>query len=404
MKFFISGLGLDIGGGRTVGLNVLRSLPQVDRENRYCLVFPQGCGYEDVPLSENCELKVVKVNPKPIHRPYLDHCWLPNLCRRWGADAALSMSNFGPWRMPCPHLVGVHVPHFFYPDNPLWRFRTDWLWLKLRAGRSYFQHQVKRVDGFCVLTDVLADRLHRLYGVPRRRIAVIPNAVASEVSSPLQECAGIDEKMMRHEHRLKLCYVAPFYAHKNHGVLIPAMKILREEYGIEDTVVFITVKEDGDRGEPGFLKKLGRAGLERQIVNLGFLPLAATSRVYARCHGLLMPTLLECFSNTYVEAMHFELPILTSDMDFAKIVCGEGALYFDPMDPRAVARAIKEFHDRPGLRRVLQREGKRRLKELGITWEEVTRRYVDTLHRAAEGRNLQDKDSHEADYSIVQNR
>jgi hypothetical protein len=42
---------------------------------------------------------------------------------------------------------------------------------------------------------------------------------------------------------------------------------------------------------------------------------------YKATQALLLPTLLESFSGTYIEAMHFERPIFTSNLDFAKEVC-----------------------------------------------------------------------------------
>ena len=54
-----------------------------------------------------------------------------------------------------------------------------------------------------------------------------------------------------------------------------------------------------------------------------------------------MPTLLESFSGTYVESMYFEKPILTSDLDFAKEICGNGAIYFNPFNTQEQLDAIK---------------------------------------------------------------
>jgi glycosyltransferase involved in cell wall biosynthesis len=46
--------------------------------------------------------------------------------------------------------------------------------------------------------------------------------------------------------------------------------------------------------------------------------------------------------------MHLGTPILTSDLDFAREVCGEAAVYFSPWDPDAMATAIERLRDEPG--------------------------------------------------------
>ena len=68
---------------------------------------------------------------------------------------------------------------------------------------------------------------------------------------------------------------------------------------------------------------------------------------------MLLPTLLECFSANYVEAMAMRRPIVTTDLGFAHTVCGEAALYFQPMNPRAALaqldRALRSSHTRERL-------------------------------------------------------
>lgn len=383
MKFFISGLGLDVGGGRTVGTNVVRSLPLVDPDNRYRLVFPRGCGYEGLDTEPNCELELVDLNPKFMRRVALDHCFLPGRCRDWKADAALSMSNFGPWKMPCPHLLGVHLPHLLYPDSPALAKLPRKIRAKLALQKAYFTRQARHMDEFCVLSPPLAQRLQRYFGIAPEKIHVIPNAVATEMGAQAAPRPDLENKLSLTSAGFRFCYVAPYYAHKNHDVLIPTMKVLREELEGIDASVLITVDEKNNAGAREFMRKVRDAGLDRAIINTGRLPLDEVPHVYDRSHALFMPTQLECFSNTYVEAMHFGLPILTSDMDFAHAVCGDAAIYFDSEDPHDMARSMKRIMEDSSLRVRMGREGGQRLNRMDVSWKEVTRMYVNALLEAA---------------------
>jgi glycosyltransferase involved in cell wall biosynthesis len=60
---------------------------------------------------------------------------------------------------------------------------------------------------------------------------------------------------------------------------------------------------------------------------------------------LFLPTLLESFGNIYLEAMSLGVPILTSDRDFARWVCGESALFFDPLSAYSIVESIKNLSD-----------------------------------------------------------
>jgi glycosyltransferase involved in cell wall biosynthesis len=93
---------------------------------------------------------------------------------------------------------------------------------------------------------------------------------------------------------------------------------------------------------------------------------------------------METFSFTYDEAMHFGLPILTSDRDFARERCQDAALYFDPLDADSVARAMAQVMDDEGLRNRLAANGKR-LLEKAPSWDDIAGRFVDVLERVAAG-------------------
>ena len=69
-------------------------------------------------------------------------------------------------------------------------------------------------------------------------------------------------------------------------------------------------------------------------------------KLYNQADAMFLPTLLETFSASYPEAMKMERPILTSDLDFAKDICGDAALYFNPLDSYDIANKIKTINDR----------------------------------------------------------
>ena len=385
MRFVINGLGLVSGGGLTVGLNVVRCLSKVDRENQYLLVFPPGVGYEDIPLGENCRMMPIGEGLlKHVKRLYVDHVQLPRVCREFRADALFSMSNFGPRKTPCPQMVGIHRPHLAYPESVVWSYMPLKQRLFARSLGPYFAWASRNVSVFCVLTDVIGKRLQRIYQIPETKIRVIPNAISQDTFARDGHCPQIQERLAPHDGCLKLCYVALGYVHKNHKILIDAMRILRRDLGIRNVTLITTIEAGDSTQAPAFLEAIEGEDLKDCIVNLGRVPFENVPAVYANSDAILMPTLLEAYSISYIEAMYFGLPILTSDMDFAHAVCDNAALYFDPMDATDVARAIAQLHEDESLRCDLVERGCKRLSLVTPSWEEVTRRYVAALHETAE--------------------
>tara|TARA_Y100001972_G_scaffold127579_1_gene184863 strand:- start:10968 stop:11282 length:315 start_codon:yes stop_codon:yes gene_type:complete len=78
---------------------------------------------------------------------------------------------------------------------------------------------------------------------------------------------------------------------------------------------------------------------------------------------MLLPTKLETFSANYLEAMATNRLIITSNKDFARDVCGNGALYFEPDRPSECARQIADAISNPAQCQELLRRGRERLDQ-----------------------------------------
>ena len=101
---------------------------------------------------------------------------------------------------------------------------------------------------------------------------------------------------------------------------------------------------------------------KENIINLGPVESKFCPYIYQQADALFLPTLLESFTASYPEAMKMKLPILTSNYSFAKDICGDAALYFDPLDPDDIAEKIKLVASNQHLRDKLIRNGQEILK------------------------------------------
>ena len=111
------------------------------------------------------------------------------------------------------------------------------------------------------------------------------------------------------------------------------------------------------------------------VRRIGQVDHARLGDLYRSASAVLLPSLAESFSATCVEAMHFGVPLVTSDRDFAREVCQDAAVYADPTDPEALADALYRVLEDPELRRNLRAAGFRRVA-LMPNWSERLRRYI----------------------------
>jgi glycosyltransferase involved in cell wall biosynthesis len=94
-------------------------------------------------------------------------------------------------------------------------------------------------------------------------------------------------------------------------------------------------------------------------------------------------SLLESFGLTTLEAMASGVPVVASDATSFPEVCGDAALYCDPLDPEDIARTVHRAATDSELRKQLRERGHARVEQFG--WERCASDYLSTLEEAALG-------------------
>jgi ubiquinone/menaquinone biosynthesis C-methylase UbiE len=227
----------------------------------------------------------------------------------------------------------------------------------------------------------MKDHLCGRYGVDPGRVAIIPNTFSLAKPGGNGDRAPSDGS--EGARPFTFLYLTYYYAHKNIDILVDAARKL-PKYTDKSAKCVITIVPEQHPGARRLLEQLDRGEAAGRIENIGPVPSEMLPGVYRRADALIFPTLLESFSRTYLEAMYFGLPILTSDRDFAHHLCGDAATYFDPLDADSVARAMTRVMKDADLRQGLVENGRRILAQ-APTWDGIAARFVDALERTARG-------------------
>lgn len=96
---------------------------------------------------------------------------------------------------------------------------------------------------------------------------------------------------------------------------------------------------------------------------------------------MVTPSLAEGFGLPNVEAMRWNLPVITSHCEAVAEVVGDAALTIDPLDVEGLADAIERLVEDPGERRRLARTGRERAEPL--TWAACARATAAAYREAA---------------------
>jgi glycosyltransferase involved in cell wall biosynthesis len=160
-----------------------------------------------------------------------------------------------------------------------------------------------------------------------------------------------------------LFYPAQFWPHKNHIRLINALHLIKQNTGTKIPLILIGSKQNYFAEVEA---EIQRIGLENQIRYLGYVPDADISCLYKLSTGLVMPTLFESVSIPIWEAMHLDVPVVTSNVCALPEQLGDTGLYFDPKSVEDMAEKIHLFWTNESARTELTVGAKERIETMTL--------------------------------------
>lgn len=199
--------------------------------------------------------------------------------------------------------------------------------IKHRVQRILFRLQSRHLDKVVVQTRNMQRQMLASYPALGGRIAIVKHPVpaAMKSSSKGSPPAG---------RRLVLFFPASPYPHKNHDIVLRMAGLLGS---VAEFEVCLTLT-------PWCL-----GGRLRRIPWLRFVGNLSGSecmRQYQKVDALFFPSLLESYGLPLVEAMANNLPVICADLPYARELCGEEAIYFDPASEASAVAAIARLRVR----------------------------------------------------------
>ena len=151
-----------------------------------------------------------------------------------------------------------------------------------------------------------------------------------------------------------LFYPANPWKHKNHVVLLRALRLLRDERRRRLDLVLSGFGQD----ERSTILALAESfGVREQVHPIGYLSVEELAYLYRQADMLVFPSLFEGFGIPLVEAMTVGCPIVAANVTSLPEIGGDAAEYFDPTSATAVAAAIEHVLDDERWRETLRMRG-----------------------------------------------
>jgi phosphatidylinositol alpha-1,6-mannosyltransferase len=231
------------------------------------------------------------------------------------------------------------------------RFELGAARVRLSIEAVFERIHVRRAETVLATSAYSASRIVEDYGVPSRRVRVVPESIELDRWEELLRAAPA----LPRERPSVLC-VAHLYPRKDVATLVGAMARLEAA---------ATLRVAGGGPELPRLQRLARSlALGDRVELLGHVPLARLAAEYARADVFCLPSRQEGFGIVFLEAMAAGIPIVAARAAAVEELLGDGecAVLAPPGDEVALATALGRLLGDAAERRRLSGAGRRRVQ------------------------------------------
>lgn len=375
MRFLINASNLKVGGGLQVADSICQSLNKY-KEHDFVLVLSSylyktaDCvrGYSNVLLFQyNLKHSILKLLTGRDR-------FLDGLVTEYRPKSVLTI--FGPsiWRPKVPHICGFARAQLVLRDSPYYQMIGVKEKIKYKVWKYAFK---KSSDVFYTENPFISGLLPKVIG-QNIKVYTITNYYNQIYDKPekwkctysLPDFCGIT-----------LLSIGNTGRHKNLSICYEVAQIFENKHPELNIRFVLTIDEKR------FIKDLRNTYdidfIHEHFVFLGSIEVEECPYLYQQANIMFMPTLMECFTATYVEAMRMGVPIVTTDLEFARGLCGDAACYYGAVDASDAVNAIFHVYSDEGYAKELIKRGGDQLLKFD-NYEQRVNKLIGVLEEISE--------------------
>ncbi|WP_270541169.1 glycosyltransferase [Bacteroides zhangwenhongii] len=336
MNVLVMASTIKMGGAKTIYNQFMSYLPDYIGSDKYLVYVSEKLDKPEIPNVEYVTnhiangMKLLKYERKHLEEDLKKRGFKPNLI--------ISLQNNGyKYIKDCKQIVYYHqaIPLYEGVYNP---FR--YLERILFYYKYIYPHLMKSTwtkdSIFAVQTPIVKERFSKTFGISMNRInTFFPDMEQINTSNVIPNDWGDDN--------YHFIFVGEGLKYRNEITLVKAIKTL---YQINRSIaerIRIHVLSSKYKNR-NVVPAIERYGLEKNFVFEGKVEHLKLLEYYKAATGLVLTSVIETVGLPLMEAAAFGIPVLSSDMDFARYVIGEykGATFIEPYDGESWAIEIEK--------------------------------------------------------------
>jgi glycosyltransferase involved in cell wall biosynthesis len=284
-----------------------------------------------------------------------------------------------PYVLTVLDLIPLVLADLYKADKSNLRFHFA-RWLELRA--------IKNARALIAISECTKRDLMNILNIPEEKIFVTPLGVDERFFTEVSphKCIQIRKMLGLEEKAPLLLYVGGIDQRKNTSVLLSIFSEVMahcREKNLPLPFLVMAGKIQNDRNFPRLQQEIKALGNEDRVVIPGYLPDSELLSLMRESAVFLFPSLYEGFGLPPLEAAASGVPVVSSHTSSLPEVLGDSALYFDPLDVQAGAKAVIQVLESPELSHELCVRGKERARL--FTWQRTGELTVKVYEHVTKG-------------------
>lgn len=275
--------------------------------------------------------------------------------------------NLEPKYVHIPSIVTIpDLQHEFFPEY----FSKE----VLEWRNSNLSFSVKHADAILTLSEFSKKTIVQAFGIESNKVHSIHLDASKEFTQQIDHNYLVSIKTKYGLPDSYGLFPANTWPHKNHLMLLEAVKLLRDKHSRIVNIVLTGSAQQASEKVKSFIKT---HGLTSQIHFIGYIDQEDMPYVFKAADYLVFPSLFEGFGIPLVEAMKTGIPIICSGEGSIPEVVGDSALLFDPRNPLDIADKIIEVQQQE-VRETLIEKG--RVQAGKFSWAKCTEETLKVLN------------------------
>jgi glycosyltransferase involved in cell wall biosynthesis len=273
----------------------------------------------------------------PARHPFLFVYWLEftiyDLLKKLNVDLFLSCDGYLSLRSSANQLAVIHDINFHHYPN-------DLPWLVKKYYNYYFPRFAKKASRIATVSDFSKNDIANAYAISKSLIDVVYNG-CSEGFLPVTEEVKLATQNKYSSNHPYFIYVGSIQPRKNLHRLFRAFDLFKKQSGSNFKLVIAGQKYYWNQT---MKDALASCQFKDDILFLGRVEEKELHLLTASAYASVYVPLFEGFGIPLLEAMHCEVPIITSNVSSLPEVAGNAALYCNPLQVEDIANAMFKLY------------------------------------------------------------